>query len=222
MPALLFYYDKRGVGILQDHTHCFTSGRRRGERVKKILRTGLSALLALLFIPDSAIAIEKYAFPEQKNIGGYELTLRGSGVLRYMVFIQAYEGALYLQEEKTADQVLDEKAARLLLLHYFHAIRSDDFADATTEMIRKNVSPDRFSALSPKIEEFNLLYRDIRPGDHYAAAYIPGTGTSLSLNDDLLGTIEGAEFGAAFFSIWLGGRPIDKTFRDRLLGKGGP
>lgn len=190
--------------------------------MKKILRTGISAFLALLFIPVSAVGIEKYAFPDQKNIGGYELTLRGSDVLRYMVFIRAYEGALYLQEGKSADQVLDDRTARLLLLHYFHAIRAKDFVDATTEMIRKNVSPDRFSALAPKIEQFNRLYRDVRPGDHYAAAYIPGAGTSLSLNDDLLGTIEGGEFAAAFFSIWLGERPIDKTFRDRLLGKRRP
>lgn len=191
-------------------------------KVRKIWRTGISALLALLFIPVSAVGIERYSFQEQKNIGGYELTLRGSGVLRYMVFIQAYEGALYLQEGKTADQVLDEKAARLLLLHYFHGIRAEDFADATTEMIRKNVSPDRFSALAPKIEQFNRLYRDVRPGDRYTASYIPGTGTSLSLNDDLLGTIEGGEFSAALFSVWLGERPIDKTFRDRLLGKRRP
>ncbi len=190
--------------------------------MKKRWRAGISVLLVLLFIPVSAVGIERYAFPEQKNIGGYELTLRGSDVLRYMVFIRAYEGALYLQEGKTAEQVLDDRTARLLLLHYFHAIRAEDFVDATTEMIRKNVSPDRFSALAPKIEQFNRLYRDVRPGDHYTAAYMPGTGTSLSLNDDLLGTVEGAEFAAAFFSIWLGERPIDKTFRDRLLGKRRP
>jgi len=32
------------------------------------------------------------------------------------------------------------------------------------------------------------------------------------------GTIQGADFAAALFSIWLGGKPIDKTLKKQLLG----
>jgi len=38
----------------------------------------------------------------------------------------------------------------------------------------------------------------------------------------LSGTESHAFFAAAFFAIWLGERPIDKTFRGRLLGKRRP
>lgn len=92
------------------------------------------------------------------------------------------------------------------------------FAGATREMIEKNVSPDRFSSLLPKIEEFNALYRDITPGDRYTAAYIPETGTRLWLNDKILGGVEGGSFAAAFFAIWIGQNPVDADFRDRMLG----
>ncbi len=179
-------------------------------------------LLAWLLVSVQAIGAEGDAFAEQKTIDGYALTLRGSDLLRYMVFIKAYEGALYLQEGKTADQALDEGTARCLVLHYFQPIKAGDFAEATTEMIKKNVSPERFAFLLPKIDKFNAFYRDITPGDRYTAAYTPENGTRLWLNGNLLGRVAGAEFASAFFAIWIGENPIDKKFRDRLLGKQGP
>ena len=178
-------------------------------------------LLAGLLILPRAAGAEENVFDGQKTIDGYALTLRGTGILRYMVFIKAYEGAFYLQEGKTADQALDERAARCLVLHYFHPLKAGDFAEATTEMIKKNVSPDRFASLLPKIEKFNTFYRDITAGDRYTAAYIPESGTRLWLNNDLLGRVEGTDFASTFFAIWIGENPIDRDFRDRMRGKQG-
>lgn len=185
-------------------------------------RVWIVLLTAWLFIFSCSVYAKEPAFSEQKNIDGYTLTLRGTAVLRYMVFIKAYKGAFYLQKDKTADQALDEQAARSLDLHYFHAIEAQDFAKATEKMIKKNVSPDQFALLLPKIKQFNALYLDIKPGDRYTAAYTPRDGTRLWLNDRLLGEVKGASFAAAFFAIWIGENPIDKTFRDQLLGRLGP
>jgi len=55
-------------------------------------------------------------------------------------------------------------------------------------------------------------------GDRYSLTYIPGKGTELALNGEHKGTIEGSEFAAALFSIWLGNKPIDKTFKKQILG----
>lgn len=190
--------------------------------MKKRHRFWIVVLLAWLLIPLQAADADENAFAGEKNIDGYMLTLRGTGILRYMVFIKAYEGAFYLQAGKTADQATNDQAARCLVLHYFQPIKAGDFAEATTEMIKKNVSPDRFAALLPKIEKFNAFYRDVTPGDRYTAAYIPESGTRLWLNDDLLGLVEGAKFASAFFAIWIGENPIDRKFRDQMLGKRQP
>jgi hypothetical protein len=48
--------------------------------------------------------------------------------------------------------------------------------------------------------------------------YLPGEGTMLSLNGERLGSIPGDDVVRAAFSIWLGANPIDKNFRDLLLG----
>ena len=40
----------------------------------------------------------------------------------------------------------------------------------------------------------------------------------LALNGEVRGLIEGADFGAAVFSIWLGDEPLDPKLKRALLG----
>jgi hypothetical protein len=46
-------------------------------------------------------------------------------------------------------------------------------------------------------------------------------GTELALNGRPMGMIEGADFAAAIFSLWLGENPYDKQFKNALLGVDG-
>lgn len=168
--------------------------------------------------PVKGAQIENVHFADSVLINGKNATLRGTALLRYMILIKAYVGAFYLKEKVPPKNALSD-VERRLVLHYFHAIPGQDFAEATTEMIRKNVTPDRFKALQPEIAQLNALYKDVNPGDEYRATYIPGIGTELALNGAVLGVVPGAEYSAAFFSIWIGKNPIDKGFRNNLLGK---
>jgi len=58
----------------------------------------------------------------------------------------------------------------------------------------------------------------VEPGDRYALADRPDIGTELSKNGRPLAVIPGADFAAAYFSMWLGERPIDLSLRESLLG----
>jgi hypothetical protein len=134
-----------------------------------------------------------------------------------MVFIDAYAGALYLPASAQSVDALASVPKRLEL-SYFHAIEGDDFAKATRAKILDNVSADEARQLNARIDQLAAMYRDVQPGDRYALTYMPGEGTRLSLNGDVLGAIPGDDFARAVFSIWLGTNPIDEKFRDRLLG----
>jgi hypothetical protein len=72
-------------------------------------------------------------------------------------------------------------------------------------------------ALASRLEQLHALYEDVEPGDRYALGYVPGRGTELSRNGAVLGTIEGADFARAYFSIWLGEAPIDDSLREQLM-----
>ena len=176
-------------------------------------------LLLLLTAPlaGHAAVIEGIAFDKTHRIQETELHLRGYGLLRYLVFIKAYVGALYMLPGEAAAQVLGPTPRRLEL-SYFHAIAAEDFAEATRQKIADNVSPETQAAIAERIERFNGLYRDVQPGDRYALTYLPGQGTELALNGEVLGRIPGDDFAAAVFAIWLGPNPIDTAFRDTLLG----
>lgn len=179
----------------------------------------LLALLGCLLAPSagaSVTRIEGVAFPDRISTGGVDLELQGVALLRYKVIFRAYVAALYLGAGAGAERVLED-VPRRLEIEYFWGIPAPLFAEATVDGIRKNVDPESFDRLAPRIERFNALYADIEPGDRYQLTYRPGVGTELALNGRVLGRVEGADFAAALFSIWLGDAPFSESMKEQLL-----
>jgi hypothetical protein len=145
------------------------------------------------------------------------LFLKGTALSRYLVVLKGYAGAFYLPEGVESRQALED-VPKHLVLEYFHAIKADQFDNATKTMIKKNVSPAEFKRLLPKINQFVSAYRDVEPKDRYALTYLPGYGTRLTLNGELLIVIAGEAFAKALFSIWIGPKPVDAWFRSHVLG----
>jgi len=172
--------------------------------------------LILLALPVQAAEVEGIRFSETHVVDGNTLYLAGTGLLRYWGF-KAYTGALYLEKGAAVDEVLSDRAKRLEL-EYFRAIKGEDFGPATDKFIAKNVDATTYKRLRPQIHYHNSLYEDVQPGDRYSLTYIPGRGTELALNGEPKGMIEGPEFAAAVFSIWLGSTPINNSFKNQLLG----
>lgn len=164
-----------------------------------------------------SVKIEGIYFKESFSTEDTKLKLRGTGLLRYLGFIKAYVGAFYLDENCTIDEALTDRAKRIEV-QYFRAIKGKDFGPATDKSISKNVDAETLERLRPQIDYHNSLYVDVQPGDRYSLTYIPGVGTELALNGEPRGVIEGAEFAAALFAIWIGQEPIDKSFKKQILG----
>ena len=146
-----------------------------------------------------------------------ELQLKGVGLLRYLGLIKAYAGALYLAEGVSVDEALSDKAKRIEV-EYMMAFKGEDFGPATVKMMKKNVSQETLERIRDQIKFHNSLYENVEPGDRYSLTYIPGRGTELALNGEPKGIVEGSEFAAALFSIWIGKKPIDKSFKKQILG----
>jgi hypothetical protein len=183
-----------------------------------------SIIKVLSFIITLAVATNLYGskiegiyFDDSFIAEETKLKLRGTGLLLYLGFIKAYVGAFYLDENCTIDEALTDRAKRIEV-QYFRPIKGKDFGPATDKSISKNVDPVTFERLRPQIEYHNSLYVDVRPGDRYSLTYIPGRGTELALNGEPKGVIEGSEFAAALFAIWIGQEPIDKSFKKQILG----
>ena len=167
--------------------------------------------------PGAAAKFEGEQFADQVRAGDTNLRLSCVGLLRYKLFIKAYVAALYLGDGAAPDDVLADVPKRLEL-SYFWSIRGADFGKAGDQILAQNVDAQTFVALRPRLDQINGWYRDVKPGDRYSLTYVPGAGTELALNGKQLGVVEGADFAAAYFRIWLGESPIDTRLRDQLLG----
>ncbi|BBO72040.1 hypothetical protein DSCA_59700 [Desulfosarcina alkanivorans] len=181
----------------------------------------LMVLIAILIPPAAeATGTDGVHFDRQVMVGDQALAIRGTGVLRYMRVIKVYAGALYTLPGTDPDAVLSDTPKRLEV-EYFHALNGQDFGSATYKGLARSHDPQEIERLKTRIDYHNSLYVDVEPGDRYALTYMPGVGTELSLNGRPLGVIDGADFAAAIFSLWLGDTPFDGRFKNDLLGLDG-
>ncbi len=179
----------------------------------------LPTLLLLPPSPSHALTVENIPFADSTIIGGKPLPLRNAALLRYLKVIKAYVAALYLPVGVKAEHVLSDVPKRLEL-SYLVSIKGPDFDKGAAPVLQRNQTPAERAKLQRRIDRINAAYKDVTPGDRYSLTYLPGRGTELALNGTPLIVIEGADFAAAYFGIWLGREPIDeKLKRDLLKGR---
>lgn len=163
-----------------------------------------------------AAEIEGVRFAERQTVRDTELELKCVGLLRYKVVFKAYVAALYMGAGVVTDDPLADVPKRLEL-SYFWSIDGEDFGPAGESILERNFDAGAIARLRPQLDAIDKLYEDIKPGDRYSLTYIPGVGTELALNGKPKGVVEGAEFAAKYFAIWLGSSPLDASLKEQLV-----
>ena len=181
--------------------------------------TTLLITLSLLPSPVHALTVEHVSFADSVTIGNQSVPLHNAALLRYLKLIKAYVAALYLPDGVRPEDVLSDVPKRLEI-NYLVSIQGPDFGKGAEPTLRLNQTPAELARLRSRIDRINAIYRDVKAGDRYALTYLPGRGTELALNGTPLTVIEGADFAAAYFGIWLGRESIDDRLkRDLLKGR---
>lgn len=191
----------------------------RSRPVNRCRSLGLAlcaGTVVMLSWPVYAAEIEGVQFADSYRADTVTMKLSCTGLLRYMYVIKGYVAALYVGDGVQTGDVLADVPKRLEL-NYFYAIKGEDFGKAGDKILADNIDAETFNRLRPRLQKLNSLYEDVKPGDRYSLTYVPGKGTELALNGKPKGVIEGADFAAAYFAIWLGRRPIDESLRAQLL-----
>jgi hypothetical protein len=157
-------------------------------------------------------------FAEELSISNKKLKLLGTGLYYYKIFIKVAAAALYVDPQtKKADVLAD--VAKCLEMQYFWSVKASDLVAGSQAILARNLSDEHRAQLAPQIKDMFKLYQNVADGDRVALMYIPKVGTTLLHNGKRLGTIAGAEFAAAYFSIWLGDKPLDSSLKRQLLGQ---
>ena len=189
------------------------------HRLLPILLLGSSMVSPL---PASAASLEGQHFEDQIRLGDTTLLLNGLG-LRGVMFIKGYVAGLYLPARSSSlAEITGNTGPKRLQLRMMRAAGAEDFVDALVGGIRKNSSAAELQQLEDRI---GLLTRAIesngpaKVGDVVNFDYLPGVGTTLSVNGKALGAaISGGDFYSAVLRIFMGDHPVDKKLKQGLLG----
>ena len=96
-------------------------------------------------------------------------------------------------------------------------MKASDFQNSGFQLMAKNVGVEKAQQLTGDLEALNKLYQDVKAGQRYTFTYLPGKGVEMALDDKVLGLVPGAEFAAAYFSIWLGPDPVSKSLQNGMF-----
>lgn len=149
---------------------------------------------------------------------GTDFVLQGEGTFRWTL-IRVFDARFYLGVDVPADADPLGDVPKRLELKYAVSISADDFIASGDKALKATLSEDQLASIQDGVDAINKAYKDVSSGDRYTLTYIPGEGTTLALNDEVLTLIESAEFGQYYFHIWLGKEPVNARLRDRLLGR---
>lgn len=178
------------------------------------------ALVATLLLAAAAPAAELdgVTIPDTAEVGGATIPLNGVGLRKAFVFAKVYVAGLYL-ETKTQDakKAIDTDEAKRISMHFVREISHDQMNEGMD---------DGFAITAPhsltkeKAELKGYFTKPLKEGDVCNLDYVPGTGTTVTINGAKKGTIPGAEFMRALWGIWLGSNPPGGTaLRDGMLGR---
>ena len=173
----------------------------------------------LVFCPPAvALEIEGLTFPDHAEVNGQQLQLNGAG-LRSKFFVSVYVGGLYIPNRSSAvDEILDMPGAKRVAMQFIYdEISATKIRDAWLEGFTENNSEQDMSDFQTKIEAFNNLWPTLKAGDTAWVDYLPGKGTQITLNNTILGIVEGEKFNQAVLRIWLGDNPVDSDLKAGML-----
>ena len=156
---------------------------------------------------------------DKATIGDQDLVLNGMA-LRKKFFVKVYVAGLYLPSKQTdGNKVLSMDAARKTVMQFLYDVDKGKICESWNEGLEANTS-NASAELRKDFETLCNWMDDAEKGDTFEFAYLPGTGTEVSVKGASKGTIAGKAFADALFASWIGPNPGPGTgFRDDLLGK---
>jgi len=187
--------------------------------IMKRLSVVFFCLFIFVFIfTDNSIAAASMGieFKDEITVDGHSLSLHGIGLLKWKYLVKVYLVGLYKPEQVTVDRVLGDIPKRLEY-YFFVDMKASDFQDTGFQLMARNVGEEKAKRLTEELKALNKLYKDVKAGQRYTLTYLPGRGVEMALDGKVLGSVQGAEFAAAYFSIWLGPDPVSKSLQEGMF-----
>ena len=180
----------------------------------------LGALLSLSPLVHSAELSGVFVDDVIAAKNGDTLVLNGVG-LREKFWVDVYVGSLYLtgKTSNVADILSSQKAWRIQMDFIYKEVDREKLIEAWREGFEKNQSEETLALINDRMEQFYGYFAENAVAkDQFILDYLPGEGTTVTKNDEVLGVIPGDDFKNALLEIWLGNYPADDDLKSGMLG----
>ncbi len=189
--------------------------------MKRFLAAGV--LAAAFALPAAALEIEGVKMDDRATVGAADLVLNGAG-LRTRLGFKVYAGGLYLGEKtRDANAALAAAGPKRIGIHMMRDVGAKQFLEALNDGLAKNTPAPELEKMKPQAAEMNAIIEalgEVKKGDVILIDFVPGTGTTITVNGTLRGKpIAGDDFARAMQRIWLGERPADADLKKGMLGQ---
>ncbi|MBK7977653.1 MAG: chalcone isomerase family protein [Deltaproteobacteria bacterium] len=192
----------------------------RGTRFRSCF---VGAVLLVVAAPVAAKQVVGVDVPEHVQLGpgATDLTLNGAGV-RTKIVIKVYVGGLYVAAPThDAAAVLADPGAQRILIHMVRDLESKTLAEALREGLDANLSAAELAPLEARIADLTRMLTSratVTKSSQIFLDYLPGTGTQVTADGQVMGSIPGEDFHVALLKIWLGAKPVDGDLKKAMLG----
>jgi len=163
--------------------------------------------------------VAEVTMADDVTVGDTNLVLVGMG-LRKKLWVKVYVAGLYLESPTTsAPDALKMAGPKRVVMHFLTNKANKKKMDAAwVEGFEAN-SPSNYGALKERVQTFADLFPDLKVGDEVELTMVPGAGTSVTLNGEKKGIIDGDDFAEALLKVWLGGHPPTEELKVGMLGQ---
>ncbi|KAA3654511.1 MAG: hypothetical protein DWQ11_04320 [Proteobacteria bacterium] len=185
----------------------------------------LAALCTSLALASAhaAVDVAGVKFDDQTRLADQTLTLNGAGLRTKFVF-KVYAMGLYLPAKAKGSQaVLASAGPRRIDIVTLRDLTAEQFADALSEGLQKNLSAAEQQALKADSDAFRaalLALKEAKEGTRIQIDFTPGGGTRLIVNGTPRGEAIGdIGFANALLRVWIGDAPAQSDLKSALIGE---
>jgi hypothetical protein len=156
--------------------------------------------------------------PDTITVSGTNLVLNGMG-LRSKMMIKIYVAGLYVQQ-KSSDPatIMNSDTTKKITMKFLYSPSKGQMRDAFEDGFKNN-SPQAMTTMKGDIDKLLDALEDINKGGEMDFIYVPGTGTTMTIDGRSKVTIPGLAFEQALLSVWLGPKPPNADLKKGMLGQ---
>ena len=189
---------------------------------RRYLASLMMALSVLFSTSVNARQLDEVTLPDSVTLDGTDVVLQLNGMgYRTKFIFDIYVGGLYTEsrvESRDAAQAL--KGPKRVVMHMvYDEVERKKITNGWNDGFEENNSDQQLKKLQARLKIFNSYFPDLKKNDVLLFDYVPATGTRVTINGEVKGVIEGADFYSALLDVWLGEEPADDDLKDAMLGE---